>query len=65
MIARDLIRQAADTEGFEEWLEAHNSSSQTANLLTRTYAFDVFGDSDKAQIFKAVMSIEIDRVRAK
>ncbi|MDD9876332.1 MAG: hypothetical protein OXR84_02690 [Magnetovibrio sp.] len=62
MIARDLIRLAARSEGLDDWLRAHGGSRQAPSRATRCYAYGLLGDTDEADILNAAMIIEIDRL---
>ncbi len=56
LIARDLVRLAAEAEGLDTWLSVHGG-----RYATRRIAYSLFGDNEDASIFNAAMTLELDR----
>jgi len=62
MFARDVVRLAVGSEGLDGWLRKYGGHRAATSAATRSYAFNVFGDTDEADILNAAMVLEIDRI---
>lgn len=60
MVAKDLVALAANDEGLENWARAHGGSAGNPAMAAKSYATELYGDTDEANLLCLLMVKELD-----